>query len=182
VDELYTERLKLRPLACTDADELFSARGDEEVMAYWDVPADADPAETAVVTDLLLADMRSGTSMYWTVRLREDATFVGICDLSEIGNGESADIGFLFARRFWGRGFGGEVVRCLLSYASSLNLKSVSARIHSGNVRSRRLLSNAGFQMEKEMPGYEVRPGVFRDCLQFECRLNQARSHKPGAS
>jgi RimJ/RimL family protein N-acetyltransferase len=36
MNELYTERLMLRPLAASDSNDLFAARCDEEVMAYWD--------------------------------------------------------------------------------------------------------------------------------------------------
>ena len=161
----------LRPLAASDSTDLFAARGDEEVMAYWDGPPDANPAETVAVAGLLLAEMRSGTSMYWAIRLRNDETFIGVCDLSEMRNGESADVGFMFLRKFWGLGFGSEVLCCLLSHAKSLGLRLVTARIHSGNVRSRLLLLRAGFQIVEEMPGYEIRPGLFRDCLRFESRL-----------
>jgi hypothetical protein len=33
---------------------------------------DANPAETAAVTELLLAEMRCGTSLYWAIRVREE--------------------------------------------------------------------------------------------------------------
>jgi ribosomal-protein-alanine N-acetyltransferase len=171
MNELHTERLMLRPLAASDSNDLFAARCDEEVMAYWDGPPDANPAETAAVTELLLAEMRSGTSIYWAIRVREDETFIGVCDLSEIRHGESADVGFMLLRKFWGLGFGGEVVRCLLSCGKSLNLKVVTARIHSGNARSRLLLLKAGFQIVDEIPRYEIRPGVFRDCVRLEINL-----------
>jgi [ribosomal protein S5]-alanine N-acetyltransferase len=172
MNELRTERLMLRPLAASDSNDLFAARCDEEVMAYWDGPPDANPAETAAVTERLLAEMRSGTSIYWAIRVREDETFVGVCDLSDIQHGESADVGFMLLRKFWGRGFGGEIIRCLLSHAKSLSLRYVTARIHSGNIRSRLLLLNAGFQIVDEMPRYEIRPGVFRDCLRFKSQLS----------
>jgi RimJ/RimL family protein N-acetyltransferase len=68
-------------------------------------------------------------------------------------------------------GFGCEVVRCLLAHAESLGLKSVTARIHSGNVRSRILLLRTGFQLVEQQRRYEIRPGVFRDCQRFEIRL-----------
>ena len=62
MNELHTNRLILRPLAPSDSNELFVARSDDEVMAHWDRPPDAKPA---AVTGILLAEMRSGTSIYW---------------------------------------------------------------------------------------------------------------------
>ena len=141
-------------------------------MLHWDAPPDSSADETAQVIGYFLAEMSAGTSMYWAIRLRQDQAFIGVCDLSEIRAGESADIGFMLVRRFWGLGFGGEIVRCLLSAAQSLSLKTVTARIHSENARSRRLLLNAGFRIVEEMPLHEIRPGVFRDCVRLERALN----------
>lgn len=109
--------------------------------------------------------------MYWAIRLRGEGTFVGICDLSDIKPGESADVGFMLLRRFWSLGFGAEVLRCLLSHAKPLGLTAVTARIHSGNERSQRLLLSAGFKIVTELPQYEIRPGVFRACSTFQREL-----------
>ena len=117
---LHTERLIFRPLAQSDAKELFEARCDSEVMEFWNAPPDATWSETLAVVDLFLSDMRSGAAKYWTIRRRGDESFVGVCDLSEIRSGESADIGFMLVRRHWGVGFGGEVVRCLMEFAKSV--------------------------------------------------------------
>lgn len=168
---LDTPRLILRPLTASDSADLFAARSDEEVMAFWDAPADADFSETAAIVSLLLADVQCGTAKHWAIRLRPYEIFVGVCDLSEIREGESADIGFMLLRKFWGLGFGCEIVQCLLAYANSLGLRSVTARIHSANTRSRMLLLRTGFQLVEEMRSYEIRMGVFRDCLRFEIKL-----------
>jgi RimJ/RimL family protein N-acetyltransferase len=165
---LYTQRLILRPLTELDSDDLFGARGDAEVMEFWDGPPDTTCSETTAVVGLLLADVHSGAAKYWTIPLRQDESFVGICDLSEIRDGESADVGFMLLRKLWGSGFGQEVVRCLLTHAKSLGLRLVTARIHSGNTRSRLLLARTGFQLVEAIPNYEIRLGVFRDCLTFE--------------
>ena len=108
--------------------------------------------------------MRLGTAQYWCVRLQHDASFVGICDLSEIRDGETADIGFMILRRFWGMGFGSEIVRGLLAHATLLGLKRILARIHTGNARSRQLLLISGFQLVTPSQRHEIRPGIFRDC------------------
>jgi len=155
---------------------LFSARGDPEVMVHWDAPRDSSPAETAAVTESLLAEMRSGASMYWAVRLSAGGDFVGICDLGEIRPGESADVGFMLVRAFWGRGFGNEVVQSLLSCARAIDLKLLTARIHSENQRSQHLLSKSGFQVIDKLPRYEIRPGVFRDCVRLQCILRAGAS------
>ena len=171
MDTLHTQRLILRPLAKSDVKDLFGARCDTEVMEFWDAPPDATCSETATIVDLLLADVLSGAAKYWTILLRSHESFVGVCDLSEIRCGESADLGFMLLRRYWGVGLGNEVVSCLLEFAKSLGLKLVTARIHAGNTRSRRLLLRTGFQLVEVTRHYEIRPGAFCDCLRFEVTL-----------
>ena len=106
MDTLHTQRLILRPLAKWDAKDLFGARCDTEVMEFWDALPDAACSETAAIVDLLLADVLSGTAKYWTILLRSQDSFVGVCDLSEIRSGESADLGFHVAPQVLGRGLG----------------------------------------------------------------------------
>jgi RimJ/RimL family protein N-acetyltransferase len=171
MDTLHTPRLILRPLAESDATDLFKARCDAEVMEFWDGSPDTTGSETITVVGLFLTDVLSGGAMYWTIRLRQDESFVGVCDLSEIHSGQSADVGFMLLREFWGVGFGSEVVSCLLEHARSLGLRLVTARIHIGNTRSRMLLLRAGFQPVAVIPNYEIRPGVFRDCVRLEATL-----------
>lgn len=168
---LHTQRLILLPLTEADATDLFRARGDAEVMEFWDGPPDVTPSETTAIVDTLLSDVRSGAAKYWTIRLLHDGSFAGVCDLSEIQNRESAEIGFMFLRMFWSMGFANEIVGCLLDYAKSLGLKRVTARIHAGNIRSQRLLQRTGFRLVQLLSKYEIRPGVFRDCLRFEATL-----------
>lgn len=168
---LHTQRLILTPLTESDAIDLFGARGDAEVMEFWDGLPDATRSETIATVDILLSEALSGASRYWTIRLGNNGTFAGVCDLSEIRNGESADIGFMLLRNFWGLGFGKEVVGCLLEFAKCLGLKRVTARIHAGNARSETLLLRTGFQLVEMISNYEIRPGVFRDCLRFEATL-----------
>jgi RimJ/RimL family protein N-acetyltransferase len=104
MDTLHTQRLILRPLARSDARDLFGARCDTEVMEFWDALPDATCSETIAIVDLLLAEVLSGAAKYWTILLHSDESFVGICDLSEIRSGESADLGFMFASRVLGNG------------------------------------------------------------------------------
>ena len=164
-------RLRIEPLLMSDAAELFAARSDPQAMAFWDGPPDTDPSQTAEVIKLLLQDVHKGTAFYWSARLRSDGSLVGVCDLSEIQHGQSAGIGFMLMRRFWSLRYGEEVVRCLLAEALKMGLKSVSARIHSANFRSRRLLLKTGFRLVAKRPSLEIRPGVYRDCEWYELEL-----------
>ena len=165
---LLTPRLILNPLTSQDAFDLFAVRSNPQVMAFWDWPADASPAVTAAIVEQMLQDVASGDAYYWTVRLRSDASFVGLCDLSDVQAHASVDIGFMLARRFWGVGPAQEAIACVLDQARALGLKSVRARVHSANERSARLLKRAGFTAVETIQDFEIRPGVHRACTRFE--------------
>lgn len=168
---MLTDRLVLKELASTDALELFEIRGDAEAMAFWDWPPDSDPAVTTAVVERTLQEMKAGRAQFWTVRLRVERTFVGLCDLSDPGPDHSADLGFLFVRRYWGQGLAQEAVGRILDYARETGLKYISARVHNQNERSIRLLERLGFGEAAKLPHFEIRPGVFRDCRRYEQRL-----------
>ncbi|HEY6363091.1 MAG TPA: GNAT family N-acetyltransferase [Vicinamibacterales bacterium] len=167
---LLTARLILDRLTPDDGNGLFEVRGDPEVMAFWDWPHDASPSVTAAVVEQMLREMASGQACYWTVRLRSDGTFVGLCDLGEM-QANQADIGYMLGRRFWGMGLAQEAVACVLEQARALGLTSVRARIHAGNVRSARLLERVGFKEVDSIPDFEIRPGVVRSCKTFALNL-----------
>jgi RimJ/RimL family protein N-acetyltransferase len=167
MNALLTSRLVLNDLTLDDAFDLFAVRGDAEAMAYWDWPADPNPGVTRMLVSEMLQEASEGHARYWTLRLRSDFTFVGLCDLSELHPEKSADLGFMLMRRYWGQGLAQEAVTAVLAFAQQLGLRSVHARVHEDNERSVRLLERTGFVATQFVPHLEIRPGVFRDCRGF---------------
>ena len=159
-----TSRLSLDLLRIEDATGLFEVRGDPQVMAFWDWPADPDVDVTRTLVGTMIEDAAAGRAIYWTMRLRADGSIVGIIDLSDLRPGESADIGFMIARRYWGQGFAREAVMAVLEHARAIGIRHVSARVHDDNDRSVRLLEAAGFVTVDVLPDYEIRPGFFGAC------------------
>jgi ribosomal-protein-alanine N-acetyltransferase len=60
-----------------------------------------------------------------------------------------AEIGYWLRRKYWGRGLGTEAVRlgCRFAFAR-MRLHRLSATVVVGNLRSERVLRNAGFRVE----------------------------------
>ena len=164
---LRTERLFLRPLAMSDAPALFAARGDPEVMRWWDWPAQNNLAELESIIADHDAPRREGSVLWWVAALTPDGPAIGECDLSEIdARHRRAEIGFLFARAHWGKGYGREAAQATLDHGfGALGLARLYARIHAGNERSRRLLERLGFAFEGRMRSHIERDGERRDCL-----------------
>ena len=165
---LETERLRLDPLAASDAEHLFPIMGDPEVMAYWDVPEVDDPDLVAQIVASQVEAMNDGRAIYWAMRTLSDQQFLGSCDLSEIDRWHRrAEVGFMLGRDAWGQGYALEAMRTIVAFAASGGLRKLTARTHLGNRRSEALLLKLGFAEEGLLRGHILKDGERRDCRLF---------------
>jgi RimJ/RimL family protein N-acetyltransferase len=82
-------------------------------------------------------------------------------------------LGYVVNPRFWGMGYGLEMVRAFCDhYPAQLGLSSVNAVVLRENVASRRIVERAGFRFEGlEQRAYRGRSGVL-SVLHYEKSLN----------
>jgi ribosomal-protein-alanine N-acetyltransferase len=163
---LTTERLTLRPLSVADALALFAARGDADVMRYWDWPAQTSVEQVENIIADHVPEVADGNVLWWAVALTPDGPAIGECDLSEIDHRHRrAEVGFLFNRAYWGNGYAYEAMQAVIAYAfEDLKLERLWARCHAGNAASQRLLMRLGFSKEGTLKRHIWRDGEGRDC------------------
>jgi ribosomal-protein-alanine N-acetyltransferase len=165
---LETERLRLTPLAESDAQFIFPLMRDAEVMAFWDVGEIDDPDVVDAIVAGQVVEMAEGRAVYWAMRTLAGDQFVGVCDLSEIDRRHKrAEVGFMLGRDAWGQGYASEAMQAVLAYAAATGLRRLLARTHLGNRRSDTLLEKLGFQEEGLLRGHVLRDGDRRDCRLF---------------
>jgi len=160
---LVTERLRLIPLQDADAPFLFTLLRDQELMEFWHHPVITRAATGSEIVAGQLAAMADGQFLYWTVWRGEDA--IGSVDLSALDFGHlRGEVGFLFRRDQWGRGYGREAVKALMAHAfGPLKLERLEARIHAANKRAKRLVMALGFEPEGRLRGHLLRDGARHD-------------------
>ena len=161
-----TTRLTLRPLTLHDATAVFAMMSDAETMRFWDWPAFKDEDTVREIVGAQVGDMETGTARYWAVALSPDAPAVGSVDLSEIDrHHRRAEVGFLFNRQHWRRGYAREAMQAVVAHAfKDLSLERLWARFHTGNTGSQKLLESLGFVREGTLKGHVLREGLRRDC------------------
>lgn len=166
---LQTQRLFLRPVQMNDADEMFVARGDPEVMRFWDWPAFESVEQVRTVIARHHAEVDEGTTLWWAVSITPRGPAIGEVDLSEIEmHHRRAEVGFLFRRNAWGYGYAFEAMERVTRYGfADLKLERLWARFHAGNEASRKLLERLGFSYEGTLREHVVRDGARRDCLLY---------------
>ena len=107
---LKTERLVLRPFEEADAEGLHAYLGDEEVVRY-------EPYGAMTMEECRLeAARRASDEAFWAVCLA-DGTLIGNLYLSGADEFGTREIGYVFARACWHKGYATEAARRLMAYA-----------------------------------------------------------------
>ncbi|MEU8227779.1 GNAT family protein [Kribbella sp. NPDC048915] len=145
---LRTDRLRLRPFAEADGDDLYAMHSDTFVMRYWDAPPWAGPERV----ERFLAGCRQMAEEGTGARLavERDGAFLGWCSLTQWNPAyRSASLGYCYNEKAWGHGYATEAARAVLTWAfDTLDLNRVQAEADTRNIASARVLEKLGFQRE----------------------------------
>jgi ribosomal-protein-alanine N-acetyltransferase len=156
---LTTARLTLRRLTPDDAEALFPAMADPEVMRWWS----RGPFASVEELRAYFADMQPRQRIWAAVRAGETAA-IGFVYVGEKRPGVS-EIGYLFARATWGGGVAREAVRVVIAQVFGEGTRRIFADIDPEAVASARLLERIGFTCEGRLRAeWETHIGV-RDTL-----------------
>ena len=144
-DHFESDRLAMRPQRVDDADALFEAYRDPELMRYWSGPPHADVAESRadLASRIGNPDWRG-----WSMTLKGSDRAIGTLSASLRRPGVS-EIGYLLVRRHWGLGYASEGVAWLLDLLfRQEGHRRVFADADPDNASSVRLLEALGFRRE----------------------------------
>ena len=138
-------RLTMRPQRLDDAEALFEAYGDTELMRYWSSGPHADLAETLayMAPRVDRSDWRS-----WSITERESHRVIGTVSAGQRRAGV-VEIGYLLVRSAWGRGYAREAVSRLIDLlVRDEGNRRVFADTDPDNAASNTLLETLGFRRE----------------------------------
>lgn len=142
---LETERLYLRRMCQTDYTSLCKILQDEETMyAYEGAFSDAEVQEWL---DRQMERYKRWNFGLWAVILKETDEMIGQCGLTmqPWKDKEVLEIGYLFQRSFWHRGYAIEAARACKKYAFDiLNADEVCSIIRDTNTASQNVAIRNG--------------------------------------
>ena len=138
---METRRLLLRGYQRHDLKGFCQLVQDPEVVRFqpYDVLEDREAKKE------LRGRMRSPS--YVAVILKEENRLIGSLYLQE-NTYRVLELGFLFCREDWGKGYAAEACQAVIDDAFSQGVHRVWARCDPDNLRSRRLLERLGFTLE----------------------------------
>ncbi len=152
-----SERLDMRPQRVDDADWLFEAYGDAELMRWWSSAPHAtiDDTRAYLAPRVAKPDWRG-----WAMIDRATGTAVGTLAAGEKRAGV-VEIGYLLLRRHWGQGYAREGVSRLIDLLFAEGHRRIMADTDPDNTASNALLTRLGFTREGRLRAeWETHIGV----------------------
>ena len=173
---LQTDRLILRPRRVDDADAMFAAYSDVELMKYWSGAPHASAAETRAEFEDRLNDP---VWRAWSITLKGgDDTAIGMVAAGEKRQCNVTELGYILPRVQWGNGIAREAVSVVIDRIFDEGQRKVFADTDPDNSASRALLERLGFKLEGYLRAeWETHIGV-RDTTIY----GLLRDEWPGAS
>ncbi len=174
---IATERLTLRPVQLSDADDMARLANDiriAERLARLPHPYTLSDAHA------FIADCKKGLKEGSAVRLavirRKDQKFMGMIGFEKV-------LGYWLGMDYWGQGYGKEAMKALVYFCFFvLNRETLSCSALEDNMASRRIFEGLGFSevgtKVQTSPYYEGQKMCVLYELERDAFLNNYRSHE----
>ena len=148
---LRTERLILRQATSDDAAALADRRSDPEVARFqnWTIPYPLERAQ-AMVDEVAAMDGPENDE-WWMATVCDADTdeILGDLALHLTWEGRTAEVGYTFFTRHWGKGYAVEALSALVEYLfEDLGVTRVFGMLHPDNPASAMVLERTGFLYE----------------------------------
>jgi ribosomal-protein-alanine N-acetyltransferase len=148
--EMTTERLLLRRMRVTDAEDMhrYACRSDVTRYLLWSPHPDL--AYTREYLQYLNTKYAAGTFYDWAVTLRSNGRMIGTCGFTRFdlphGCGE---LGYVLNPDYHGLGYGTEAAARVMRFGfEELGLHRIEAKFMQGNEASRHVMKKLGMSFE----------------------------------
>jgi RimJ/RimL family protein N-acetyltransferase len=160
---ITTERLILKPTKQSDFDDLFALRSDPDVMKYTEQGVQTKK-DVQKFLDITVPYQKKYGHDICSVFEKSSGAFVGQAGLfrtSNIDEQSDIEIGFSLHKKYWGKGYGTELVRALIQWGfEHLSVTKLVAFTDPKNSASHRVLQKCGMinvgAMHGNLSKYEI--------------------------
>jgi ribosomal-protein-alanine N-acetyltransferase len=157
-EAFQTHRLRLRPVAQTDAEDIFRTyAGEASPTRFMPFERHRDIAESVAFAERCESCWKSSSAFPWAVTKTSSGQFLGVLELRLAP--PKADFGYILGEPFWGHGFATEAASAVVAWAiAQPSIFRVWATCHPGNAASAAVLRKAGLRYEATLGNWEARP------------------------
>lgn len=147
-ETIKTSRLCLRPPTMEDAEAIFSRYAqDEAVTKYMTWHPHQSIEETRDYLRSCVEKWQRGSGFPWAITLKESQELIGMVEIRI--DGFMADIGYVLASDYWGRGYMPEAVKAVVDWGLAQDgIFRVWAICDVENSASARVMEKSGMQRE----------------------------------
>lgn len=150
IPTLETDRLTLRRMLPTDADDMYDYAQRADVTRHLTWEPHPDRMYTREYLAYVSAHYTAGDFFDWAVVERESGRMIGTCGFTRFHcEADCGEIGYVIHPAFWGRGIATEAVRAVIRFGfQKLELNRIEAKFMEGNEASRRVMEKNGMTFE----------------------------------
>jgi RimJ/RimL family protein N-acetyltransferase len=166
-ESLETDRLRLRRSAVEDAEAIFAEYAqDPGVTMYLTWKPTGNIEDTREHLRTTASAWKEGKAFQWVILRKEDNQLLGAVGMRV--DGHKVELGYVLARRFWGKGYMTEAVRAVVNWAiKEEEVFRIWAVCDVENPASARVMEKAGMQQEGILRRWTMHPNRSdkpRDC------------------
>lgn len=147
---LETDRLILRHIDNSDANDIFAIRSDAQVMRYIPRPIAKTIEDVYPLIDMIEDFLIKGERINWGVIFKETNQLIGMIGYVNIKPEHfRAEVGYALAASFHRKGIMREALIRIIAFGfEEMKLHSIEAIVDADNIASSQLLLNVGFRQE----------------------------------
>jgi ribosomal-protein-alanine N-acetyltransferase len=166
---IRTERLYLRALADSDAQDFYRILSSEDAMRYYGIM----PVESREIASWFIDQYRSGflneTLIRWAITLRDTGEFIGSCGFQGLNESASrSEVGYELNPDYWGKGYMKEALSAIIDWGFEVfELNRIEALIYPENLPSERTVLSLGFTLEGCLKEYAFFRNQYTDLNLF---------------
>lgn len=158
-DSLVGVNVRLRRSTRDDAEAVFRAASDPEVMRFMEWPAHKSVADAEAYMNGCAERWASGVEYHWVIESRAGGPLLG-CIACRVKS-HAADFGYFLARSSWGRGVATEAALLLVGWLGrQRSILRIWATTDTENIKSARVLERIGLQREGVLRMATYRPNI----------------------
>lgn len=162
---IESDRLVLRELRLSDAENIFAYFSKDEVTLFYDLATFTSVDQATELIHIWKSRVEEGQGLRWAITLKGSDELIGTCGFHSMSiDNNRAEIGYEITPAYWGKGIASEAVQLMLDYGfNQLELHRIEAFIHPDHHVSRRVLLKNGMKTEGVLRDYFFEKGRYVD-------------------